>query len=81
MAKNKAKQAPSKSLLKKWHQATAQVADTPEQSLNAADVSRVIKSSMKALSDLVDSMQATELEAVELLIAEFRECREGCLFN
>ena len=78
MAKKKAKQAPSKSLLKKWHERTAQIADTEGQSLNAADVSRVIKTSMKGLADLVDSMQATDLEAVELLLAEFRECREAC---
>lgn len=78
MAKKKAKQAPSKSLLKKWHERTAQIADTEGQTLNAADVSRVIKTSMKGLADLVDSMQATDLEAVELLLAEFRECREAC---
>lgn len=78
MAKKKAKQAPSKSLLKKWHERTAQIADTEGQTLNAADVSRVIKTSMKGLADLVDSLQATDLEAVELLLAEFRECREAC---
>ena len=78
MAKKKAKQAPSKSLLKKWHERTAQIADTEGQTINAADVSRVIKTSMKGLADLVDSLQATDLEAVELLLAEFRECREAC---
>jgi ABC-type transporter Mla MlaB component len=78
MAKKKAKQAPSKSLLKKWHERTAQIADTEGQAINAADVSRVMKTSMKGLCDLVDSMQATDLEAVELLIAEYRECREAC---
>jgi len=78
MAKKKAKQAPSKSLLKKWHERTAQIADTEGQTLNAADVSRVIKTSMKGLADLVDSLQATDLEAVELLLSEFRECREAC---
>ena len=78
MAKKKAKQASSKSLLKKWHERTAQIADTEGQTLNAADVSRVIKTSMKGLADLVDSLQATDLEAVELLLSEFRECREAC---
>lgn len=78
MAKKKAKQAPSKSLLKKWHERTAQIADTEGLQINAAVCSRVKKIGFQALSELVDSMESTELEAVELLIAEFRECREGC---
>lgn len=79
MSKKKAaKQKPQKSLLKLWHERTAQIADTEGQAINATDVSRVMKASMKSLCDIVDSMQATDLEAVELLIAEFRECREAC---
>ena len=76
MAKKKAKQAPSKSLLKKWHERTAQIADTDGQTLNAADVSRVIKISMIALADMARKNETTDLQAVDLLLAEFRDCRE-----
>lgn len=81
MAKKKAKQAQKqvaepKSLLKMWHERTAQIADTDGQSLNAADVSRVIRVSMLALADMAKRKETTDLEAVELLVSEFRDCRE-----
>lgn len=62
-----------KSLLKKWHETTAQIADTQGQSINAADASRVIKTSMQAAAQLCATMQATELEVVEMVIKELRK--------
>jgi hypothetical protein len=46
--------------------------------INAADTSRVMKCSFHALAHMIQEMQATELEAVELLITELRtacECK------
>lgn len=69
---------PSKTLLKRWHEQTAKIADMERLVINAADTSRVMKCSFHALAHMIQEMQATELEAVELLITELRtacECK------
>ncbi len=78
MAKKSAKKLakPSKTLLKRWHEQTSKISDCYGIKDNAADTSRVIKSSFNALAQMVDDLQLTELEAVELLVSELRDARE-----
>jgi len=80
MAKKSAKKLakPSKTLLKRWHEETSKIVDHAGVQINAAENSRVIKCSFRALAHMIQEMQATELEAVELLITELRtacECK------
>ena len=67
---------PSKTLLKRWHEETAKIADMERLVINAADTSRVMKCSFNALARLIDDLQVTELEAVELLVSELRDACE-----
>ncbi len=78
MAKKSAKVVgkPSKTLLKRWHEQTAKIADMERLVINAADTSRVMKCSFNALARMIDDLQITELEAVELLVSELRDACE-----